>query len=135
MIDFPNPRAGIVALAAVAGCLGCGAATPRVDRVAIAQAAEVREGRAPLADGPVRNVVLLVGDGMGESQILASRIHRLGLEGRFHFERLPVTGLVLTHSADRPVAKSDSAATALARRSGAAAGGQGQLEILPAICR
>ena len=114
MIDFPNPRAAIVALAAVAGCLGCGGTAPRVDRVVIAQAAEAREGPASLADGPVRNVVLLVGDGMGESQVLASRIHRLGLEGRFHFERLPVTGLVLTHSADRPVAKSDSAATALA---------------------
>jgi alkaline phosphatase len=68
----------------------------------------------PLAEGPVKNVILLLGDGMGIAQIAAGRLLERGLEGRFHFERFPTLGLVATHSASDVVTKSDAAATALA---------------------
>jgi len=68
----------------------------------------------PLADAPVRNLVLLVGDGMGVAPLAAARLRALGLEGRFVLERLPVTGLVSVHPLHGVVPKSDSAATALA---------------------
>lgn len=87
----------------------------RVERVAVAtRGAIVAEPPPPLADGPVRNVILLLGDGLGGAQIAAGRMHTRGSSGRLHLESLPVTGLVNTHSADGRVARSDAAATALA---------------------
>jgi alkaline phosphatase len=59
-------------------------------------------------------VILLIGDGMGLGQVAAGRIHARGPSGRLNLERLPVLGLVTTHPAGALVAKSDSAATALA---------------------
>jgi len=66
-----------------------------------------------LADGEVRNVVLLVADGMSLASLTAARVHLLGPEGRLRLERFPVTGLVLTHSAETLVTSSDTAATSL----------------------
>jgi alkaline phosphatase len=73
-------------------------------------------GSAPpaLADGPVRNVVLILGDGMGLVQVAAAAIRELGPDGRFGFERFPVSGLFATRPAGGLVTKSDAAATALA---------------------
>lgn len=65
-------------------------------------------------DREVRNVLLFVGDGMGLSQIAAARILTLGPDGWLHLERMPVTGLLRTHSADDLVTDSAAAATALA---------------------
>lgn len=67
-----------------------------------------------LADGPVRNVVMLIGDGMGLSQIAAARIAAYGPEGRLGLERFPTLGLVTTHSIGDLITKSDASATALA---------------------
>lgn len=59
----------------------------------------------------VRNVVLLIGDGMGVSQVtLARLIHGKPLA----MDEFPVTGLAITVSADHPVTDSAAAATALA---------------------
>jgi alkaline phosphatase len=77
-------------------------------------------GEAPLArypfvpDGPVRNVILFIGDGMGHSQVAAARIHRHGADGRLAMERMPVTGLVNTHSFDHLITDSGASATAFA---------------------
>ncbi len=65
-------------------------------------------------DGPVRNVVLCVGDGLGVTQLAAGRIRAYGPDGRLTLERLPVAGLVTTHAEGALVSKSDAAATALA---------------------
>ncbi len=65
-------------------------------------------------DREVRNVLLFIGDGMGLSQIAAARILALGPDGWLHLERMPVTGLLRTHSADGLVTDSAAAATALA---------------------
>ena len=66
------------------------------------------------ADGEVRSVVFLIGDGMGISQVAAARIKTHGAGGRLNMEKLPVTGLMDTHPAAGLVTDSASAGTALA---------------------
>ncbi|MBN1508169.1 MAG: alkaline phosphatase [Sedimentisphaerales bacterium] len=69
----------------------------------------------PLTDSnKVRNVILCIGDGMGLSQIALASMKAGGLTGRLCMERMPVTGLVRTHSASSRVTDSAAAATALA---------------------
>ncbi len=67
-----------------------------------------------LPDAPVRNVVLLVGDGMGLAQVAAARLRAFGTDGHFTWERFPVVGLVDTRPSGGLVTKSDAAATAFA---------------------
>ena len=65
----------------------------------------------PRSDSPPpRNVIVLIGDGMGVSQITLTRL----LHGRLALEDFPVTGLVRTDSADAWVTDSAAAATAIA---------------------
>ena len=86
-----------------------------VERLAVAARGPVVAPAPPaLAEGPVEHVVLMIGDGLGLAQRAAARIHAYGPDGRLRLERLPVVGLVATHPAGALVAKSDSAATALA---------------------
>jgi alkaline phosphatase len=78
-----------------------------------------RPGGERLDDGPPAgarpsNVVLIVGDGMGFSQILAARAEIAGVNGRLCFERFPFTAWTTTHSLDRLYTDSAAAATALA---------------------
>lgn len=61
-------------------------------------------------DPVVRNVILMIGDGMGVSQITLARI----VHGKLTLDEFPVVGLVTTHSADQIVTDSAAAATALA---------------------
>jgi len=68
----------------------------------------------PLAPGPVRNLVLMIGDGMGATEIAAARLRAFGIEGRFVLERLPATAFVDTRPEGDLVARSESAATSLA---------------------
>lgn len=67
-----------------------------------------------LPDTTIRNVILFIGDGMGVNQITVARTMLFGPNGRLHLERLPVTGLVSTHTVDELVTKSDAGGTALA---------------------
>ncbi|XP_037089051.1 alkaline phosphatase 4-like [Pollicipes pollicipes] len=82
-----------------------------------------RRLREVLAKPPVervaRNVVLLVGDGMGMSTITAGRIYRgqqLGLNGeeyQLSFEKFSHIGLAKTYNVDAQVGDSAACATAL----------------------
>jgi alkaline phosphatase len=67
-----------------------------------------------LPDREIRNIILFIGDGMGINQVLASRLRIYGPEGRFHIERMPVTGLASTDAEDTLIIDSGAAATALA---------------------
>ncbi len=62
----------------------------------------------------VENVVLLIGDGMGIGQIMAARISSRGAFDRLNMEKMPVTGLVNTCSANRLITESGASGTALA---------------------
>jgi alkaline phosphatase len=67
-----------------------------------------------VADTEVRNIILMIGDGMGLAQMNAARIYRYGADGFLHIERMPFTGLLHTHSADNLITDSAAGATALA---------------------
>ena len=62
----------------------------------------------------VKNIIFMIGDGMGVSQVDAARIRAAGAEGRLNMERMPVTGLAKTHSESHLITDSAAAGTALA---------------------
>ena len=75
------------------------------------------------AEGGARNVILLIGDGMGDSEITIARNYAVGAGGYFKgIDALPVTGQYTHYSLDRktgkPVYVTDSAASATAFASG-----------------
>ncbi|MGE4322760.1 MAG: alkaline phosphatase [Sphingobium sp.] len=79
--------------------------------------------RALSADGAVRNVILLIGDGMGDSEITIARNYAEGAGGYFKgIDALPFTGSYTHYSLDRDTGKpnyvTDSAASATAWASG-----------------
>jgi alkaline phosphatase len=62
----------------------------------------------------VKNIILMIGDGMGLTQINATRIHAVGPDGFLHIDRMPVVGFIRTHAADDLITDSASSATAYA---------------------
>jgi len=62
----------------------------------------------------VKNIVILIGDGMGLAQIAATRIKTFGADGRLNMEKMPITGIVNTHAGNSLVTCSAAAGTALA---------------------
>ncbi len=67
-----------------------------------------------IADTKVKNIILMIGDGMGLAQMNTARIYRYGANEFLHIERMPYTGLLHTHSADNLITDSAAGATALA---------------------
>lgn len=59
-----------------------------------------------------RNIILMIGDGMGLTQITAGIYS--SASGGLHLEEFPVTGLIRTHSSNRLVTDSAAGATAFA---------------------
>ena len=64
-------------------------------------------------DAP-KNVVLFIGDGMGQSHIAAAGMYENGESGTLYFESFPVHGLVNNASANALITDSAAAATAMA---------------------
>jgi alkaline phosphatase len=76
-----------------------------------------------LQAGPARNVILLIGDGMGDSEITVARNYALGAAGRFAgIDALPLTGQYTTYALDKadglPDYVTDSAASGSAWATG-----------------
>jgi len=63
---------------------------------------------------PIKNVILLIGDGMALVHIAATRTLVLGAQGRLHIELIPVTGIIDHYAADEFVSGSAATATSLA---------------------
>ncbi|AXH36865.1 alkaline phosphatase [Humibacter sp. BT305] len=82
--------------------------------------------RASIVDGPAKNVILLIGDGMGDSEITSARNYAYGAEGELPgIDALPLTGQYTTYSLYRdgenkgkPDFVPDSAATGSAWATG-----------------
>lgn len=69
----------------------------------------------PLLTGSeVKNVVLLIGDGMGLGQVALVRMTVAGMNGKLHMQRMPIVGLMRTHPVNEVVTDSAAAATAMA---------------------
>src|SRR5690349_2525549 len=48
--------------------------------------------------GRARNIILFIGDGMGDSEITAARNYQVGAAGRLAMDTLPFTGSATTYS-------------------------------------
>lgn len=66
------------------------------------------------AQTPVKNLIIVVGDGMGFEQVKATGIYFNGREGSLNFESFPYKGDMSTASASDKVTDSAAAATAMA---------------------
>ena len=62
--------------------------------------------------GKAKNVILMIGDGMGLVHIMATRIHYQGANGTLNIDRMPYTGFAMTHSDDDLITDSAAASTA-----------------------
>jgi alkaline phosphatase len=75
-----------------------------------------------IAEGPAKNVILLIGDGMGDSEITSARNYAYGAGGMLPgIDALPLTGQYTTYSLDKsgkPDYVPDSAATGTAWATG-----------------
>ena len=69
-------------------------------------------GARPAASRP-KNIILVIGDGMGPGALRLASLHAHGRPGRLLMEQLPAVGLVRTASANRDVTDSAAAGTAL----------------------
>ncbi|AWC79558.1 alkaline phosphatase [Serratia sp. CY52157] len=84
---------------------------------------QTAELKASLSDKTAKNVILLIGDGMGDSEITAARNYAEGAGGYFKgIDALPLTGQYTHYSLDRKTHKpdyvTDSAASATAWATG-----------------
>ena len=93
----------------------------------IAYAASTREDRsaevaAAIDGGTAKNVILLIGDGMGDSEITIARNYAVGAAGRLSLDTLPLTGAYTTYSVQQgtnnPDYVPDSASTGTAWATG-----------------
>ncbi|MBZ4321628.1 alkaline phosphatase [Streptomyces huiliensis] len=106
--------------------LAWGAAALLVAGVAVPAAASASDGGrtdraaesavAAQAHGPkkAKNVILLIGDGMGDSEITLARDYTVGAAGRLNMDKFPMTGAYTTYSVDKkgkPDYVTDSAAS------------------------
>jgi alkaline phosphatase/streptomycin-6-phosphatase len=67
-----------------------------------------------IKDRSAKNVILLIGDGMGDSEITLARDYSVGAAGRLNMDRFPLTGAYTTYAVDkdkRPDYVTDSAAS------------------------
>jgi alkaline phosphatase len=97
------------------------AATAIVVAPSAALASDVHQDRTRVAKqaikgGKARNVILLIGDGMGDSEITIARNYQVGANGRLAMDRLPLTGAYTTYAVQKanpalPEYVTDSAAS------------------------
>ncbi|MBA4603105.1 alkaline phosphatase [Thermoactinomyces mirandus] len=85
--------------------------------IAMVSFSQVRAGQAKQAPR-TKNVILMVGDGMGKAQRDAIRLSSVGLHGETAMDNMPYTGYVHTNSADPEEFVTDSAAAATAMATG-----------------
>ncbi|WP_445284755.1 alkaline phosphatase [Streptomyces sp. DSM 118148] len=86
--------------------------------VAVTSAAGASSGeqqaRNAIKGGKAKNVILLIGDGMGDSEITLARDYTVGAHGRLNMDRFPLTGAYTTyavHADGTPDYVTDSAAS------------------------
>lgn len=114
-----RPRAGAAAAVALAAAVGSGIGGVTA---AAADTTQTKEGRA-------RNVIYLLGDGMGRTHVTAGRQRYYGAAGHLVMETLPVVGQVSTYAVEKksgqpgeadfvPEYVTDSASSATAWSSG-----------------
>lgn len=101
----------LIAMLAVVGSMMLPVAGPRIANtrsIAPMDQAVITSTVAP------RNVILLIGDGMGFEQVRAAGMYQNGSEGTLSMESFPYTSTMTTSSADNAITDSAASATAMA---------------------
>ncbi len=70
-------------------------------RLAAAQGDRTQDVRAAIKGGGARNVILFIGDGMGQSEITSARNYERGAAGRLAMDELPLTGDYTTYAVEK----------------------------------
>ena len=84
----------------------------RIDRYKYEARHRVKELDLPSpSSSRAKNIILMIGDGMGTSQIYAGLIAN---KGELYIEQLPFSGFVKTHASDQFITDSAAGATAMA---------------------
>jgi alkaline phosphatase len=60
-----------------------------------------KAAKKAIKGGKARNVILLIGDGMGDSEITIARNYQVGAAGRLSMDRLPLTGAYTTYAVQK----------------------------------
>jgi alkaline phosphatase len=88
----------------------------------VAGATETPDANGGGDEGAAKNIILLIGDGMGTTHVDAARLRYYGAEGKLNMERLPYLGSVSTYAVEpesrKPDYVTDSASSATAWSSG-----------------
>ncbi|WP_255579742.1 alkaline phosphatase [Cryobacterium sp. PAMC25264] len=107
---------GLIAGASILAPLGAYAATDDHGGAARNNGDKTSAIRESIVDGPAKNVILLIGDGMGDSEITVARNYAKGAAGEFAgIDALPLTGQYTTYALNKdgtPNYASESASTA-----------------------
>jgi alkaline phosphatase len=106
-------RRGRLALAVAAAAI---VAVPTVALAADAHQDRTQAAKKAIQGGSARNVILLLGDGMGDSEITIARNYQVGAAGRLAMDTLPLTGAYTTYAVQKanpalPQYVTDSAAS------------------------
>jgi alkaline phosphatase len=101
----------------MAGVAVAAVALPAAALAVNADGDRTEAAREAIVGGRARNVILLIGDGMGDSEITSARNYARGAAGRLALDTLPLTGSYTTYSLSReaphrPEYVTDSAASA-----------------------
>lgn len=93
-MHLPTPRwSKRVAALALALAVALPAAALAAD-----SADRTNQVRAAIEGGQAKNVILLIGDGLGDSEITIARNYTVGAGGRLALDELPLTGQMTTYS-------------------------------------
>ncbi|MCY1139949.1 alkaline phosphatase [Actinoplanes sp. Pm04-4] len=125
-------RRGRLALALVATTV---VAVPSVALAGDAHQDRTWAAKQAIKGGTARNVILLIGDGMGDSEITIARNYQVGANGRLAMDKLPLTGAYTTYAVQKDApSKPDYVTDSAASGSGWATGHKtynGAISVLP----
>lgn len=107
-------KVSILIVLLVLSCFACERTEPISDDFSFYTPSKDKTPFPLVPEGPVKNVILMIGDGMGLTHIAATRTIVLGAHGRLYIERMPVTGIIDHYSADEFVSGSAATGTSLA---------------------
>lgn len=95
-------------------CLVCVSCTTSPSSSSVLTIAQDREWTNSESNNAPKNVILLIGDGMGPEQVKAAGMYANGTPGSLSFEQLPHQAEMTTHSANNPITDSAASGTAIA---------------------
>jgi alkaline phosphatase len=93
-----SPRMRTALILAVAASV---VALPAAALSAGSHADNTSAAKKAIQGGKARSVILLIGDGMGDSEITIARNYSVGAAGRLNMDRLPLTGAYTTYAVQK----------------------------------